>query len=97
MAAPHRLRSSRFPARETPIVEFVVNLPYCFTILLISIKKNPTQRANKGLQAIYQGNNMKIYYAFKRKAINFCLSGRKSDGATHTAGALLYAADETRM
>jgi hypothetical protein len=91
------LRSTRFPARETPIVEFVVNLPYCFTILLISINKNPNQRADKGLQAVCQGNNMKIYYAFKRKAINFCLSRLKSGGATHRAGALLYAADETRM
>jgi uncharacterized protein YegL len=91
------LRSTRFPARETPIVEFVVNLPYCFTILLISINKNPIKRANKGLQAVCQGNNMKIYYAFKRKAINFCLSRLKSDGATHMADALLYAADETRM
>lgn len=91
MAAPHRLRSTRFPARETPIVEFVVNLPYCFTILLIFINKNPTKRVNKGLLAVCQDNNMKIYYAFKRKAINFCLSKLKSEGATHRAGALLYA------
>ncbi|AYM76811.1 hypothetical protein D9M09_14125 [Janthinobacterium agaricidamnosum] len=64
---------------------------------MIFINKIHAQRADKGLQAIYQGNNMKIYYAFKRKAINFCLSRIKSDGATHRAGALLYAADETRM
>lgn len=49
------------------------------------------------MQAVYQGNNMKIYYAFKRKAINFCLFRLKSDDAIHMARALLYAADETRM
>lgn len=49
------------------------------------------------MQAVYRGNNMKIYYAFARKATNFCLSRLKSDGAIHTARALLYAADETRM
>ncbi len=32
---------------------------------------------------------MKIYYAFERKAINFCLSMQESDGPVHRQAAVL--------
>jgi len=52
---------------------------------LIFINKILAESPLQGILAICKGNNMKIYYAFKRKATNFCLSRVKSDGEMRKA------------